>query len=60
MFAKMYDFVKAMTIPMAMVAIAAALVFMGFASVMTSWPGLIVIACVIGGVLYWYWKRRPS
>lgn len=60
MFDTIWDFVKAMTVPMALLAIAAALVFMGFASVMTSWPGLIVMACVAGGVLYWYWTREPS
>jgi hypothetical protein len=60
MFDTIWDFIKAMTVPMALVAIALAIVFLGFASIFTSPMGMVVSAVVVAGVLYWYWTREPS
>jgi hypothetical protein len=56
----MWDFLKSMTIPVALVIVAVAIVFLGFGSMLTSWPGIIAMGVIGGGVLYWYWSRKPT
>ncbi len=58
--AVIWDFVKSMTVPMALIAVAAAIVFLGFGSMLTSPVGMVLCAAVVAGVLYWYWARKPA
>ena len=55
-----WDFIKSMTLPMALVAVAAAIFLAGFGYLITSPLGIFVIGVVVVGVLYWYWNRDPK
>ena len=49
--------IKSLTVPLALVLIAAAIVFYGLVS---SPMGIGIVVAVAAGAAYWWWKRQPA